>query len=182
MASPAHIACRGKGRKRRVTPITTALADMLAAYLDERSAKPGHALFPGPAGAAMSTDAIAHRLAIHLQAASPDCPSLAGKHVTMHTLRHTAAMRFPHAGVDTSVIALWLGHEQIATTASISTPTSASNNKPSTGPAHLRSRPAATSPTTPSWLGSTTCNRPSDYAEQSTRHRALTITTRSTST
>ena len=116
MASPAHIACRGKGRKRRVTPITTALAGMLAAYLDERSAKPGHALFPGPAGAAMSTDAIAHRLAIHLQAASPDCPSLAGKHVTMHTLRHTAAMRFLHAGIDTSVIALWLGHEQIATT------------------------------------------------------------------
>jgi site-specific recombinase XerD len=34
----------------------------------------------------------------------------------MHTLRHTAAMRLLHAGIDIAVIALWLGHEQIATT------------------------------------------------------------------
>jgi len=34
----------------------------------------------------------------------------------MHVLRHTAAMRLLHAGIDTSVIALWLGHEQIETT------------------------------------------------------------------
>ena len=40
------------------------------------------------------------------------CPSLATKHVTPHTLRHTAAMRLLQAGVDISVIALWLGHEQ----------------------------------------------------------------------
>src|SRR5471032_332542 len=30
--------------------------------------------------------------------------------------RHTAAMRLLHAGVDTTVIALWLGHEQVETT------------------------------------------------------------------
>ena len=34
----------------------------------------------------------------------------------MHVLRHSAAMRLLHAGVDTSVIALWLGHENIETT------------------------------------------------------------------
>ena len=34
----------------------------------------------------------------------------------MHTLRHTAAMRLLHAGNDVTVIALWFGHEQIATT------------------------------------------------------------------
>jgi len=33
----------------------------------------------------------------------------------MHTLRHTAAMRLLHAGVDIAVIALWLGHEHLAT-------------------------------------------------------------------
>jgi hypothetical protein len=38
------------------------------------------------------------------------------KNVTMHVLRHTAAMRLPRAGVETSVIALWLGHEQVDTT------------------------------------------------------------------
>ena len=34
----------------------------------------------------------------------------------MHTLRHTAAMRLLLAGNDITVIALWLGHEQLATT------------------------------------------------------------------
>jgi integrase/recombinase XerD len=34
----------------------------------------------------------------------------------MHTLRHTAAMRLLHAGNSITVIALWLGHEQVATT------------------------------------------------------------------
>jgi len=31
-------------------------------------------------------------------------------------LRHTAAMRLLAAGVDSTVIALWLGHESVATT------------------------------------------------------------------
>ena len=30
-------------------------------------------------------------------------------------LRHTAAMRLLHTGVDSTVIALWLGHEEVAT-------------------------------------------------------------------
>ena len=38
------------------------------------------------------------------------------KHVTPHVLRHTAAMPLLHAGVDRTVIALWLGHESIETT------------------------------------------------------------------
>jgi site-specific recombinase XerD len=36
--------------------------------------------------------------------------------VSPHVLRHTAAMQLLHAGVDTTVIALWLGHEQAETT------------------------------------------------------------------
>ena len=34
----------------------------------------------------------------------------------MHVLRHTAAMTLLNAGIDTSRIALWLGHEQERTT------------------------------------------------------------------
>jgi integrase/recombinase XerD len=36
--------------------------------------------------------------------------------VTPHVLRHSAAMELLQAGVDRSVIALWLGHESIETT------------------------------------------------------------------
>jgi integrase/recombinase XerD len=43
-------------------------------------------------------------------AAARQCPTLSTKNVTPHTLRHTAAMNLLHAGVDTSTIALWLGH------------------------------------------------------------------------
>lgn len=56
------------------------------------------------------------RIAKHLAAAALNSPSLDEKRVTAYVLRHTAAMRLLQAGVDTSVIALWLGHEQIETT------------------------------------------------------------------
>ncbi len=48
--------------------------------------------------------------------ATRTCPTLGDKKITPHVLRHTAAMRLLHAGVDTSVIALWLGHERVETT------------------------------------------------------------------
>lgn len=89
---------------------------MLKAWLHERAGAPDQPLFPTRTGTRLSRDAIEHRLAIHLQAAARDCPSLAAKHITMHTLRHTAAMRLLLAGNDITVIALWLGHEQISTT------------------------------------------------------------------
>lgn len=105
-----HIACTGKGRRQRVTPLTRATAGTMKGYLAERSTRPGSALFCGPRGAPLSRDAVEHRLAKHLTTAAAAQPGLAAKHVTMHTLRHTAAMNLLTAGVDVAVIALWLGH------------------------------------------------------------------------
>lgn len=64
----------------------------------------------------MSADAVQRLVAKHAAAAALCCPSIASKHVTPHTLRHTAAMALMNAGVDTSVIALWLGHQSAVTT------------------------------------------------------------------
>ena len=111
-----YIECEGKGRKHRATPISTTVRNQMRAYLNERNRRPGNALFPGPSGNALSRDAIEHRLTVHLATAAKSCPSLKTKHVTMHTLRHTTAMNLLHAGVDITVIALWLGHEQTSTT------------------------------------------------------------------
>jgi site-specific recombinase XerD len=105
-----HIACTGKGRRQRITPLTRATVATMTAYLTERRTRPGAALFCGPHGQPLSRDALEHRLAKHLITAATTCPNLAAKHVTMHTLRHTAAMNLLAAGVDISVIALWLGH------------------------------------------------------------------------
>lgn len=105
-----HVTCTGKGRRQRITPLTRATVSTMTAYLTERVARPETALFCGPRGQRLSRDALEHRLTKHLAAAAIVCPSLVGKHVTMHTLRHTAAMNLLAAGVDVAVIALWLGH------------------------------------------------------------------------
>lgn len=105
-----HITCTGKGRRQRITPLTGATVAVMTAHLAERSARPGTALFCGPHGQSLSRDALEHRLATHVAVATVACPSLTTKHVTMHTLRHTAAMNLLTAGVDVAVIALWLGH------------------------------------------------------------------------
>ena len=89
---------------------------VLKAWLEERAGAATDPLFPTSTGKRLSRDAIERRLAHHVALATVTCPSLRGKRVTMHTLRHTAAMRLLLAGNDITVIALWLGHEQIATT------------------------------------------------------------------
>ena len=67
-------------------------------------------------GTALSRDALEHGSPNTSRWPPATCPSLGQKTVTMHVLRHTAAMRLLRAGIDTSVIALWLGHEQVETT------------------------------------------------------------------
>ncbi|MDP3950640.1 tyrosine-type recombinase/integrase [Microbacterium sp.] len=105
-----HITCTGKGRRQRITPLTSATVSVMTSYLAERSTRPGTAMFCGPHGQSLSRDALEHRLATYIATAAITRPSLVGKHVTMHTLRHTAAMNLLAAGVDVAVIALWLGH------------------------------------------------------------------------
>ena len=116
LGTGANVHTIGKGRKTRRTPLTPTIQTVLKAWLTERAAAPDEPLFPTRTSTRLSRDAVEHRLAIHLQAAATTCPSLKTKHTTMHTLRHTAAMRLLLAGNDITVIALWLGHEQISTT------------------------------------------------------------------
>jgi integrase/recombinase XerD len=112
----AHVTCTGKGRRHRATPLTPTTLTVLAPFLTERATRPGDALFPGPHGQHLSRDALERRLAKHHATAAATCPSLRTKRITMHTLRHTTAMRLLQAGVDISVIALWLGHQNTAST------------------------------------------------------------------
>jgi integrase/recombinase XerD len=115
LSTAAHVACTGKGRKNRTTPLTSATASVLKTYLENGLPALARRSSRTHDGHALSADAVQRRLAIHLAKAATICPELAGKHVTVHTLRHTA-MRFLDAGIDAAVIALWLGHESTATT------------------------------------------------------------------
>jgi integrase/recombinase XerD len=111
-----HVRCTGKGRKERDTPLLPATVRILKSWLAERGGQPGDPLFPGPSGQRLSRDAVERRVKLYHQRASAGCRSLAAKHVTVHTLRHSAAMRLLLAGVDITVIALWLGHESLTST------------------------------------------------------------------
>lgn len=116
LGTGAHVTCTGKGRKRRVTPLTPTTLSVMTTYIDERRQCPGQALFCGPHGRPLSRDALEHRLALHNQTASTQQLSLAEKRITVHTLRHTAAMNLLAANIDVSVIALYLGHANIHST------------------------------------------------------------------
>jgi site-specific recombinase XerD len=112
----AHVEVLGKGRKQRAIPLCKSVAAVLEAWLDETSTAQDGIVFPSMRGGRLSTDAVERLLKKHLATANEACASLKKKRITFHCLRHTTAMDLLHAGVEQSVIALWLGHESIETT------------------------------------------------------------------
>jgi site-specific recombinase XerD len=116
LSTGAHLSCRGKGRKQRITPLTAVTAAVLRVWLAERAGNPDDPLFPTSRGRRLSRDGLERRLTKHVNAAARSRPTLCEKTITPHTLRHTAAMQLLHADIDTTVIALWLGHERVDTT------------------------------------------------------------------
>jgi site-specific recombinase XerD len=112
----AHLRCSGKGRKERCTPLTIQTIAVLRVWLQERRGEPGDPLFSTSRGRQLSSDAVALLVAKYAKVAQQRCPTLKNKTVSPHVLRHSAAMSLLHAGVDITVIAMWLGHESIETT------------------------------------------------------------------
>jgi len=113
----AHVRCEGKGRKQRCTPLRKDAVKVLRHWLKERQGNSTDPLFPSARGKPLSHDGLAYLVSKHVSTASMHCPSLQKKRVTPHVLRHTAAMALLQQGVDRAVIALWLGHESVETTA-----------------------------------------------------------------
>jgi integrase len=89
----AHVHCVGKGRKERRTPLVPLTVKVLNVWLAERGGTSNNPLFPTRTGRPLSRDAIERRIERLVAEASLVCPSIRTKHVTAHTLRHTAAMR-----------------------------------------------------------------------------------------
>lgn len=111
----AYVHCYGKGRKERCTPLTRSIARVLQSWCRRQEAREGY-LFPSTRGGRLSHDAVQDLVDKHVAAACPKCPSLKGRKITPHMLRHTAAMELLQAGIDRSLIAIWLGHESVETT------------------------------------------------------------------
>lgn len=106
----------GKGRKERSVPLWAKTARILQSWLCDFELSPNTVVFPNSHGRALSRHGIHYILQQALDCAANNCPSLRTKRIFPHLLRHTTAMHLLQAGVDISVIALWLGHESIQTT------------------------------------------------------------------
>jgi integrase/recombinase XerD len=112
----AHVRCIGKGRKERCTPLTKTAQHVLRAWLKVPRRRGATVLFPNMHGGQLSADGLQSLLSKYVAQAEVRCPSLRSKRISPHVLRHSAAMELLQAGVDCSVIALWLGHESVETT------------------------------------------------------------------
>jgi site-specific recombinase XerD len=113
MVRNSYVHLHGKGRKERAIPLWPSTARILRDWLRENTRS---IAFPGIRGEPLSRFAVRLLLQKAVEAASPHCPSLKKKRISPHTIRHGTAMALLDAGVDISVIALWLGHESIETT------------------------------------------------------------------
>jgi integrase/recombinase XerD len=116
LGTGAHIRVLGKGRKRRATTLTGETVNVMRAWINERRGEPDEPLFPTRQGRALSRYTVGVIVTKHAGTAAANCPSLARKRVTPHTLRHTNAMLLRAKGIDIATIALWLGHESTQTT------------------------------------------------------------------
>ena len=117
LGAGAPVRVTGKGRKERCTPLAKQTVAVLQAWLLEPARGDGFVVFPTRGGGRMSSDGVQCLLAKHVAVAGQTCPSLRSKRVSPHVLRHhTTVMDLLQAGVDTTVIAMWLGHESVETT------------------------------------------------------------------
>lgn len=108
---------RGKGRKERMVPLWKETSQAIRNWIKFAELTPGQPVFPNRFGTAMTRTAVQQRLHLYVQAAAEKtCPSLRNRRISPHTIRHTTAMHLLQSGVATPVIALWLGHEDPATT------------------------------------------------------------------
>ena len=106
----------GKGRKHRVVPLWKSTAKQLHLWINNLSDDPDSPLFPNAHNKFMTRSGVESRLKKAVAIASENCSSLKKRRISPHVFRHTTAMHLLQSGADITVIALWLGHENPATT------------------------------------------------------------------
>jgi integrase/recombinase XerD len=118
LVSPAHIRLVGKGRKERLCPLWPQTGQLLRLYISERGLTPAstQSLFVNHRGAPLTRFGVRYVLAKYCDRARTTCPSLTGKRLHPHSLRHSAAVHLLKAGVDLVTISHWLGHASPNTT------------------------------------------------------------------
>jgi integrase/recombinase XerD len=113
---PPTILVHGKGRRERSLPLWKETAADLRAWLAVRGNVRASELFVNAEGAPMTRDGFEYVLDKHARVAAQTCPSLRGRTVSPHQLRHSCAVIMLQATRDVRRVALWLGHADVRTT------------------------------------------------------------------
>jgi integrase/recombinase XerD len=118
LVRPLQVRLRGKGRKERLCPLWPQTAEILRALLSEHGLAPEVVapLFRNRRGEPLTRFGVRYILRKYARRAQSAAPTLAGKRIHPHTLRHTTAVYLLQAGVDLVTISHWLGHASVETT------------------------------------------------------------------
>lgn len=113
---PAQVRLLGKGRKERVCPLWPETVQLLKALLKRQPRAGSEPVFANRYGKPLGPSGVRFKLRQYVGAAAKQAPSLAGKHISPHSLRHTTAVHLVASGVDITVIRNLLGHVHLNTT------------------------------------------------------------------
>jgi site-specific recombinase XerD len=115
--APAQVRLTGKGNKIRVCPIWASTAQLLRPLCSEREGDDADMpLFVNQRGQPLTRFGVRYLLRRHLANAATRSPTLGGKSIHPHSIRHTTAIHLLKAGVDFASISQWLGHASLNTT------------------------------------------------------------------
>jgi integrase/recombinase XerD len=119
LEAPAQVRLTGKGRKTRIVPLTSNMAELLSGYMREQDLFDRQnafvLVFPNRFGAKLSRSGIRHILQKYARMAGVLLPGRK-RQMSPHVLRHSRAMHLLEAGTPLIVIRDFLGHVDINTT------------------------------------------------------------------
>jgi len=112
-AHSALVTISGKGSKTRVCPLWDSTVKLLQPYMKRNPDEP---VFLNRYGNPITRYGIYEMVYRYAAKAAEIMPSIGGKNVSPHTIRHSTASHLLEAGVDINTIRSWLGHVSVNTT------------------------------------------------------------------
>lgn len=106
----------GKGNKIRENPLWPATVRLLKQYLDHHRRKPkpeaAAYFFISQRGLPFTRFGIRSIVKRYVRCAIRQCPDLAKKRISTHSLRHTTASHLLESATEPTVVKYWLGHSR----------------------------------------------------------------------
>jgi integrase/recombinase XerD len=123
LTPPYQVRLLGKGRKERTCPLWAQTAGLLRALCTEWEIQdqPTARAFLNQRGRPLTRFGVGFLLEKYRRQAVAACPSLAGKKLHPHSVRHSTAVHLLKAGIDLVTIGQWLGHASLNTTTKYAT-------------------------------------------------------------